>query len=84
MQGDGKTHYDHDFDGSTVELGGCHQEIRNKEKPTFVRVTYLHRDYLQVLFVLYSLIYVLMKKIGFIVSRLMRLLIRAITLGLLR
>lgn len=48
MNGDGKTHYDHDFDGSTVELGGCHQEIRNKPSPTTCRITYLDGDYFKV------------------------------------
>ncbi|KAJ3303603.1 hypothetical protein HDV03_003680 [Kappamyces sp. JEL0829] len=42
MVGDGKTHYDHDFDGNNVEMGGCHLEFRNKPFPSSARVTYLN------------------------------------------
>jgi hypothetical protein len=48
MVGDGKTHYDHDFDGNNVEIGGCHMEIRNKQQASTARITYLHGTSLRV------------------------------------
>jgi hypothetical protein len=50
MKGDGKTHYDHDFDGSSNELGGCHLEIRNRPAPTSCRITYLDGESFKVNF----------------------------------
>ncbi|KAJ3312185.1 hypothetical protein HDV04_003318 [Boothiomyces sp. JEL0838] len=38
MMGDGKTSYDHDFDGNSVELGGCSHDFRNQENPTKARL----------------------------------------------
>jgi hypothetical protein len=47
MLGDGKTHYDHDFDGNASELGGCAAEFRNKAGSTTVRVTNIQNKYLK-------------------------------------
>jgi mannose-binding lectin 2 len=41
MIGDGKTSYNHDFDGNTQEAGGCIAEFRNKSRPTTIRITYI-------------------------------------------
>jgi mannose-binding lectin 2 len=47
MNGDGKTHYDHDFDGNGSELGGCAAEFRNKAGSTTVRITNIQNKYLK-------------------------------------
>lgn len=44
MVGDGKKQYDHDFDGSNNEVGGCATEFRNSEHPTRVRIRYLKKE----------------------------------------
>jgi Legume-like lectin family len=66
MAGDGKTKYDHDFDGSNVELGGCHEEIRNKASPTTCRITYLDGDSFKVLlFMLITRLICVLEILGF-------------------
>ena len=41
MIGDGTAHYDHDFDGTSQEAGGCHVEFRNRQTPSIARVRYV-------------------------------------------
>lgn len=41
MIGDGTLHYDHDFDGESIEAGGCHAEFRNKKDRNIARVSYI-------------------------------------------
>lgn len=41
MIGDGTAHYDHDFDGTSQEAGGCHVEFRNRPTPSIARVRYV-------------------------------------------
>lgn len=48
MIGDGKKHYNHDFDGSDVEIGGCVHEFRNLVGPSTCRITYMSQGQLQV------------------------------------
>ncbi|KAI8894245.1 legume-like lectin family-domain-containing protein [Globomyces pollinis-pini] len=48
MIGNGLTKYDHDFDGSSNEAGGCAAEFRNLEVNSKARVTYLNQKYLKV------------------------------------
>ncbi|KAJ3273783.1 hypothetical protein HDV01_003910 [Terramyces sp. JEL0728] len=47
MMGDEKTTYDHDFDGNSVEAGGCSHDFRNQDNPTKARLTYLDGNYLK-------------------------------------
>ena len=49
MIGDGKTKYDHEFDGKSVEAGSCVSEFRNKEFSSKARITYIQKKYLKVL-----------------------------------
>lgn len=48
MIGDGKTHYDHDFDGTSAEAGGCSLEFRNKPEPVSVRITHVNKKFFKV------------------------------------
>ena len=41
MIGDATVHYDHDFDGTSQEAGGCHVEFRNKASSSIARVRYV-------------------------------------------
>lgn len=41
MIGDGTVHYDHDFDGTSQEAGGCQIEFRNRQSPSTARVRYI-------------------------------------------
>ncbi|GBC05348.1 hypothetical protein RclHR1_06190007 [Rhizophagus clarus] len=48
MIGDGKTEYDHDFDGKKNEVAGCEADIRSKQVATKARITYYKNTYLEV------------------------------------
>ena len=41
MNGDGTSHYDHDFDGSLQEAGGCQVDFRNQPSPSTARIKYV-------------------------------------------
>jgi hypothetical protein len=40
MINDGTLDYDHDADGTHQQLSSCSSNLRNKEQPTYARISY--------------------------------------------